>query len=127
MIEKENDNELGQFGEEMAMEHLMKEGYVIRERNWRAKNHAEIDIIAQYGEMIVFVEVKSRSGTFQDPLEAVTPKKIRKIISGANIYMKMVEHDYSYRFDIISIKGTPDHFELEHIPDAFIPPLRGWR
>lgn len=125
--EDEAPNGLGPFGEEKAVEHLLKEGYVIRERNWKALNHAEIDIIAQIETTIVFVEVKSRRGTFQDPLDAVTPAKIRKITQGANVYMKMLDYDFDVRFDIITVRGNMRDYELEHIPEAFMPPLRGWR
>ena len=50
-------NSLGKWGEEMVVEHLVKEGYAIVERNWRS-NHHEIDIIATKGDMVAFVEVK---------------------------------------------------------------------
>lgn len=118
---------LGPFGERVAAEFLIKEGYTIRERNWHCRNKKEIDIIAQLGTLIVFVEVKSRSGTFQDPVEAVTRKKIGHIVSAANVYMNMLEYDFDVRFDIISVTGNYKEYHIEHIPDAFIPPLRGWK
>lgn len=124
---EEEAKDLGVFGENVAAEHLIKEGYVIRERNWRCVNKTEIDIIAQTGTTIVFVEVKSRSGTFLDPLDAVTPGKIRKIVSAANSYMKQQDYDLDVRFDIITVKGSTQEYQLEHIPDAFLPPLRGWK
>lgn len=116
------DNSFGPFGERIATEHLIAEGYAIRERNWH-QGHYEIDIIAQQGSTIVFVEVKSRRGDYQDPLESVDRKKISRIVSAANVYMQMAELDFDTRFDIITLTGTPENYKLEHIEEAFFPPL----
>lgn len=119
----DNAKEFGVFGEEMARAHLLSEGYVIRECNWRM-NKLELDIIAQLGDTIVFVEVKSRNGKHTDPLDSVTPKKIKNMISAAKAYLKSEKHTYDARFDIITLVGSKEDYILEHIPDAFLIPLQ---
>lgn len=118
---------VGERGEQMAAELLIKAGYTIRERNWQPKNsHLEVDIIAQIDDVIVFVEVKSRTDfEFMDPARAVGTAKIKNLIKAAGRYMASLEHDYEYRFDIITVSGEGDEsdLELDHLPDAFYPPL----
>lgn len=124
--------EWGQAMERIATEYLLEQGYVIRETNWSPPaGHVEIDIIAQRGEVIVFAEVKARSDVDAWPEEAVTPRKIKNIVKGASAYMSMLGHgapdmpepDYTYRFDIITLTGDPASYRLDHIEDAFFPPL----
>lgn len=127
MIDKKqqgaSNREWGAFAEHQAAEHLRLQGYVIRETNYRL-NHIEIDIIAEKGNEIVFVEVKARSGEAEDPEDAVDSKKRSKMIRGADIYLRNLDHDYYWRFDIITLTGTPDKYILCHYPDAFYPPCR---
>ena len=52
-------NELGQWGENLATEYLRSKGYVIIDRDWRS-GHRDLDIIAEDGDVVVFVEVKTR-------------------------------------------------------------------
>ena len=116
---------VGAEGERMAAELLIARGYTIRERNWKPKNsNLEVDIIAQCDNVIVFVEVKTRTQTdILDPAEAVTPAKIRKLVAAANRYMSLLEADYEYRFDVITVSGEGPDAEIDHLPDAFYPPL----
>lgn len=127
-----NDNnrqrrEFGKFAEQLAVNHLMREGYVIREQNWRPKNsHLEVDVIAQRDDdCIVFVEVKARGLGNGDPLEAVDAAKRRKIARAADIYLRSQEKDYDYRFDIFAVEGDMDNYTCEYIEDAYISPLFG--
>lgn len=114
-------NQLGKAGEDAAIAYLERNGYVIRHRNWRL-NHLEIDIVAVIEGEIVFVEVKTRSTLdYQDPIEAVTPKKIRRLLHAADAYLKQFAIIAPGRFDVMSISGNPDNFKIEHIPDAFSP------
>lgn len=125
MVEKCEEDDLGvewKVAERLATEHLIVEGYTIRERNWRA-GHLEVDIIAQLGNTIVFVEVKSRSGRHRDPLDAIDSKKIRNLMRAADRYLKMQEDFFDARFDVITIVGTAHDRKLDHIPDAFVLPL----
>ena len=115
------NNNLGNIGEEKASEYLESKGYKIRDKNWRAGN-LELDIIAEFQNRIVFVEVKCRSGNyFGEPFEAVNRKKQRFIIKAANFYIQRFNIDLEARFDIISIVKTNNKFEIEHIDDAFYP------
>jgi putative endonuclease len=84
-----------------------------------------VDIIAQHEDEMVFVEVKARKNRYTDPADAITPDKIRKLVRAANRYLSGQDLDFSYRFDVITISGTPDDYELDHIEDAFLPPLTG--
>ena len=120
--DKEKEKEWGRFAEQMAAEHMLLEGYIIRERNWRPKHsHLEVDIICQKGDTIIFVEVKARHDPDYDPAEAVDSSKINRLIRAAEIYLEIAERYFEYRFDIISISGNEESFSLEHIPDAFLP------
>ncbi len=116
--------QFGSAGEDASCNFLKKKGYKIRHRNWRYK-HLELDIIAEIEDYIVFVEVKSRSGTyFQQPFQAVTKKKQKFIIEAANAYIEKHEIDLEARFDIMSLVKQGDEFDIEHIEDAFYPTLR---
>lgn len=117
------NREWGHQAEQIACEYLLAQGYVIREKNLRYRN-IEIDIVAEKDNWIVFVEVKARKGEYEDPLDAVDRKKQSKMVRGADIYLSNLTLIYNYRFDIITITGTPKNYQMEHFPDAFMPPLR---
>lgn len=119
------NKEWGEHAEQIALEYLFSEGYAVRERRWRAGNTIEIDIIAQTGMWIVFVEVKARKGDYQDPVDAVDEKKRSKMVKAADIYLSNLKENYQYRFDIITLTGTPESYNICHIQDAFMPPLNG--
>jgi len=70
---------LGRRGEGIAARHLERSGLTILERNWRC-TQGEIDLIAQDGDEVVFVEVKTRSSVaYGHPLEAITPVKLARL------------------------------------------------
>lgn len=72
-------DELGRHGEQLATDHLEACGYRILDRNWRC-SQGELDLVAEDDGTLVFVEVKTRSGTaFGDPAAAVTPQKLARI------------------------------------------------
>lgn len=120
-------NDLGQWGEKVAREYLITRGYTIIEQDTR-KGFYELDIIAVKGNRIIFVEVKTRSTGAFDPLEAITPQKINRICSAANSFVIHYQYPHEVQFDIIAITGTHENgYNIEHIPDAFVPPLRGYR
>lgn len=119
----ESNREWGKQAEKIACDYLITHGYTVRETNWRVGNTIEIDIIAEKGNIIIFVEVKARKGDYMLPTEAIDEKKMRKIVKGGDIYLRGLKHPYEYRLDIITITGTPEHYEIRHIPDAFLPPL----
>ena len=119
-------NELGKTGETAAIEFLKEKGYRIRHLNWR-RGHLEVDIVAETPDEVVFVEVKTRSGDWESPADAVNNAKIRNIISAADYYIKYFDIGLPARFDIISITGKGPDFEIEHIEDAFYPPVNTYR
>lgn len=116
-------NELGKEGEDAAVAYLEKEGYVIRDRNWR-KGHFELDIVAVKDSELVVIEVKTRRNTeFTHPEDAVDLPKIKRTVRTADTYIKFFQIDEAVRFDIISIVGGNGNFKIEHIKEAFYPPL----
>ena len=103
--------------------YLEKEDYLIRHRNWR-KGHFELDIVAAKDNELVVVEVKTRSNTeFAQPEDAVDVPKIRRTVRAADTYIKLFQIDIPVRFDIITVVGENGNFEIEHIKEAFLPPL----
>jgi len=112
-------NDLGKFGEEMAVEFLQKNGYEILETNWTFQK-AEVDIIAQKDNIVAIVEVKTRSSLdFGLPQDFVKPKKIQLLVKAVNEYVIANDLDVEVRFDIIAVHKEGKKFELEHILDAF--------
>lgn len=120
---REKAAEWGRLAEQLAAEHITKEGYAVTETNWRCGNHIEIDIISIQGDEIAFVEVKARNGRYQNAEDAVDIKKMKKMVKGANIYLQQQEFDYSARFDVALVEGDPDNYEFTYIKGAFVPPL----
>ena len=115
-------DELGIKGEEIAVVYLKKEGYKILECNW-FYDRKEVDIIAQQGDEIVIVEVKTREGNFfEEPWEAVSTKKIRNLVEVADAWLNQKKIDLETRFDVISIIFRDGvNYELTHFPGAFTP------
>lgn len=99
---------LGEWGERLAEHRLVRKGYTILDRNWRARE-GEIDLVAREGETIVFVEVKARrSDSLGFPEEAITHGKKSRLIKAAWLYLK--EHDLldaAWRIDVVAIEGSP--------------------
>lgn len=112
---------LGSRGELVAAKHLAKAGYKILARNYRT-NRGEIDIIARKGDLLVFCEVKTRTGGRHAPHRQVTGEKQARIRRAARSYLSHYEVRPSCRFDVISIvwpeEGEP---KIEHLPNAFGP------
>ena len=115
-------HETGRYGEELARAFLQERGWSILEVNWRW-GRAEIDLIAMDGEVLVFVEVKTRrTEAFGRPEAFVSNKKMDLMATGAAEYMSRIGHDWEIRFDVISIvlpAGQPPR--IRHLPDAFFP------
>jgi putative endonuclease len=112
-------NELGKFGEELAVDFLQQNGYEILETNWTFQK-AEIDIIAQKENTLAIVEVKTRSSLdFGLPQDFVKPKKIQLLVKAVNEYVISNDLDVEVRFDIIAIHKETNGFSIEHIEEAF--------
>lgn len=116
-----NNTELGVFGESLAEQFLKNKGYQILDKNVRFKKW-EIDIVAQDGELIVVVEVKTRvTAEIGEPWRAVTRTKQKQIIQVADHYIKTRNIDRDTRFDIVSIVHNSYRTNIEHMEDAFYP------
>ena len=111
-----NNRQSGIEGETIAVEYLKKKGYKILERNFSAKT-GEIDIIAQDGKYLVFVEVKSRDNLkFGQPIESISLAKVRKIARTAQFYIVVNgKQNCLCRFDAIEVLRG----EVNHIKNAF--------
>ena len=116
-------NELGEKGEAIAYEFLLRKGYQILSRNWHF-GHLEIDMIARDQDEVVIVEVKSRTeAVFEQPYEAVSQRKQRLLVEAADAYLQKNEIDLETRFDVISIIFKGAGYSLQHFEDAFYPPV----
>ena len=114
--------DIGIDGEVHATQYLKSLGYIICHNRWRS-GHLEIDIVAKTNDELIFVEVKTRSNDYQTPEDVVDMKKIRRLVTAANNYIKQYDLSLSPRFDIIFITIEDGKSHLEHIQDAFYPPL----
>jgi putative endonuclease len=115
---------LGQNGEDFATEFLKKKGYKVLFRNWKWGKH-EIDIIAGKDDIVIFVEVKTRSEELMVDLGTVMSRaKQQSIIFAAEGYIKRFNVDSVSRFDLITIIGKVENRKIEHIEEAFYPTLR---
>ena len=119
-IEKANkdsfhNKKLGEKGEKIARLYLEKNGWKILEKNYKTP-FGEIDIIAEKGETVAFIEVKTRqSDIYGAPSEAVSNMRKQRYIRGANYYFLNKIIDCTVRFDIIEVLKD----ELNHIENAF--------
>jgi putative endonuclease len=109
---------VGRWGENVAAEYLEKKGYKIVERNVHAAR-GEIDIVARKDNLLIFVEVRTRtSHSFSYPEESVTLRKQTYILSAAEEYLLLhPESGDSWQFDLVAVEGSPggnpqiEHFE----------------
>lgn len=109
--------ESGKFGELLAAKFLKAGGYEVLNVNWRYK-YWEVDIIAKDGDILVFVEVKSRKQSgFGEPSDFVDVKKQRNLIQAADAYLELTNYQGEIRFDIVSV--YLDSEKVEIIKDAF--------
>lgn len=111
---------LGNAGENFAANYLESHGYKIIAKNFRVRS-AEIDIIAEIDDVIVFVEVKTRSNIKHGlPVEAVNFRKQQKIIEAAGVFLQDEKYfDKACRFDVIEIYSDGVNFSARHIQNAF--------
>ena len=117
MAVRGKNRRLGLFGEARAARYLKRSGYKIVERNLRTP-FGEVDIVAKKGDVLAFVEVKTRSGrAFGLPNEAVRRDRMARYINAAKYYFSGREMDVTVRFDIIELLGGG----INHIEDAFSP------
>ena len=112
----------GQRGEELAYFHLRRMGYVIVARNYRSRRRqGEIDLVGWDGDVLCFIEVKTRTTREVKPAEAaVDLGKQRDLRGMAREYLRRVAGSPAYRFDILSIYLLDgDNREFTLFKDAF--------
>jgi len=116
---------LGQWGESVAAIHLQAKGMTILARNWRCRR-GEIDLVAQDGDELVFVEVKTRRGRgLGTPEEALTSRKAKKLLQLGQLYLAQQElDDADWRIDLVAVEldAGGKLLRCEHIPNAVL----GW-
>lgn len=112
-------NETGQQGEAEAVRYLQDKGYEIMARNYRHQ-HAEIDLVAQKGKLLVFVEVKTRTNvSYGNPEEFVNYTKAKLVMRAAEQYIFAHNWHHDVRFDIVAVTLAGNELRIRHIEDAF--------
>ena len=111
------NKKIGNAGEDLACRYLEKRGYKILERNKHYSRFCEIDIIAEYKNTLVFVEVKTRTtNDFVTPFDAITKSKYENIKKGIQFYLQ--EHKFQkHRIDVIGITLKPE-LKIEHLKNV---------
>lgn len=103
---KQQNKQTGNFGENLAAQHLMAKGYEIVKRNF-ANRFGEIDIIALDRDTLVFVEVKTKIGSeFGTPEDMISKGKLQRVRNMATLYMEGKAN--VCRLDVIAIVLTRD-------------------
>lgn len=108
------------MGEDIAAAYLTARGFAILNRNWRA-GRAELDIIAREGDIVAFVEVKTRRGGPQEPLEAISREKKRRIRRAAAAWIaENPGVGREFRFDAIGVRLDVGGIAIvDHVRQAF--------
>lgn len=114
----------GRWGERVAERELRRKGLKILDRRVRVGRRDELDLIARDGEVLVFVEVKTRQDErFGAPAGAVDRSKRRVLSRAAARYLKSLKHPPKFiRFDVVEVIGSPHaggRPVVRHIPNAF--------
>jgi len=116
-------NDLGKLGEDFAAKYLLEKDYKILDRNWIYQKK-ELDIVALKDDLLVVVEVKSRSTDyFEHPADAITLSKIKFLVRATQGYVDLKEIEQEVRFDVISVIKRDSKLVIEHIEDAFSAPV----
>lgn len=111
----------GREAEDLALDWLLKHGFVLKERNYRV-GHREVDLIVESERHIHIVEVKSLTApVITDPLRKVDIRKQRLLASAASYYVASNKVVKEVQFDLVSVVFYPDHHSLEYVPGAFWP------
>jgi putative endonuclease len=112
-------NETGKQGEAEAARYLQENGYEIVARNYRYQ-HAEIDLVAKKGKLLIFAEVKTRTNlSFGNPEEFVSYAKAKLVMKAAEQYIFANDWFHDIRFDIVAVTLAGNELRIKHIEDAF--------
>lgn len=114
-------NDLGQWGEAIAMRYLDAHGYMLVQHDW-SSNHKDIDIVAIHPSgTYVFVEVKTRSAAYMRPT-VLTPEKRWNLSRIVKNYCQRYNITRA-QIDLIAITGTPENYEIDHVEAVEVPSL----
>ena len=118
--------ELGQNGEELAADYLMKQGYRILHRNWNLHKGCELDIVATKDNQLHFIEVKTRSRVsdiYGRPEQAINDAKLRNIVRAIYRYQNIYHLDMEMHIDAIGVVyHSEQDYTINLMPDiAYMP------
>src|SRR5690348_1597648 len=106
---------VGAAAEDRAAAYLIEKGYTIVTRRWATRG-GELDLVALEGDVLVFVEVKARSGRWSTPEEAISAVKIQRFLTAVQRYaLETGQLDRAARYDVIAM----DDKGIRHYEDAF--------
>ena len=110
---------LGGQGEETAREFLLGKGYQILAAKYRCR-WGELDLVAQEGAELVFVEVRTRRSTaFGTPEESLTPAKVRRMVAACHHYLQnCAAPDTPWRIDLVTVRMMPQGPVIDHLRHA---------
>jgi putative endonuclease len=112
-------HKFGEQGEKASLDFLVEKGYQILAANYRLHPY-EADIVALDGQVVVFVEVKTRkTDAYGHPIEFITGKKEKNLLHIADYYLQYVMPGREGRFDVITLYKKDGVFILEHFVNAF--------
>src|SRR5580700_2455677 len=112
----------GSLGEKIARRFLRRNGYKILYRNFKGRTGGEIDVVCRDHDMLVFVEVKTRTREdFGRPIEAVDRQKQKRISRGALAWLRMLDNpEILFRFDVVEVVFVENSKpRLELVRNAF--------
>ncbi|MCW3081763.1 YraN family protein [Segetibacter sp.] len=113
-------NETGFTGEKLALDWLTKRGYKMKELNWRCR-HLEVDIIAEKGDTLHFIEVKTRRSTkFGNPEESINKQKMKNLKDAAEQYQQKNPGWKWIQFDVLAILFKPDTIDYWFNQDVYL-------
>ena len=118
--------DLGQNGEELAADYLMKQGYSILHRNWNLHKGCELDIVATKDNQLHFIEVKTRSrvsDVYGRPEQAINDAKLRNIVRAIYRYQNIYHLDMEMHIDAIGVVyHSEQDYTINFMPDiAYMP------
>lgn len=114
-----DNRQTARWGEDLAAQYLAREGCTVLQRNWRCP-YGEIDIIAQEGNTLLFVEVKTRRRVDAAlPREAVDERKQRRLRQCATLYLDLFYPDAVCRFDVVEVWWQSGTACVQWLKEAF--------
>jgi len=116
----DHNKQVGSWGESIAADYLIKNGYTIRYRNYRI-GRGEIDLIVCKENLLIFVEVKSgRSSLMGLPEDRVTPRKQRQLYRLAQAFIEAWQgSEEDFRMDVVVVDSKGTGYSVRHYEDAF--------